>query len=195
MKSFQAQALILAATGAVWEVLTDTGNFTVWDSGIKAVSGELRPGSTVRVRIAGSGRRTLRFRVILIPGRTITWTRWLSLGLGRVTRTVSLSDHGGFTHLTVIQTTKGVPPRLFDGTGADTDHILQAFVDAVKFRAELLGHHLHGGLFPTPPHGTPPPHGCAPSAAPARHLSGPHRTSNAATHQANSARGKNQPGS
>ncbi|MFF1252594.1 SRPBCC family protein [Pseudarthrobacter sp. NPDC058329] len=162
MKSFEAQALILAAPGAVWDVLTDTANFAVWDSGITAVSGDLRHGGTIRVRTGGSGRRRLRFRVTLIPPTSITWTRRLPLGLGKIALTVALADHGGFTHLTVMETTKGAPPRLFDGTGADTDRILQAFVDAVKFRAELLGHHLHGGLFPTPHHpaarGTPPTH-------------------------------------
>jgi hypothetical protein len=39
MKSSEAQALILARTAAVWNVLTDTGNYAVWDSGIRAIKG------------------------------------------------------------------------------------------------------------------------------------------------------------
>jgi len=171
MKSFVAQALILARPGAVWDVLTDTGNYAVWDSGILDVSGDLRHGETLRVRTRGSGRKTLRFRVRIVHGKSVTWTRTLSLGLARITRTVTLTDHSGFTHLHVRETTSGPLAGLLPPTGPGTDQLLHAFADAVKFRSELLGYHIDGGIFPAPH--DPAPH-ATPSAALPRHQKRPH---------------------
>jgi hypothetical protein len=131
--------LILARTGAVWDFLTDTGNYAVWDSGIIDIRGELRHSGRIRVRTRSSGSRVLRFLVKILPGRSVTWTWKLALGLAKTTRTVTLTDHGGFTHLHVTETTAGVLPRRLMGTAPDRGQLLREFVEAVKFRAELLG--------------------------------------------------------
>lgn len=179
MKSCEAQALILARTGAVWDVLTDTGNYAVWDSGISAMQGELRPGATIRVQTRTSGSKTLRFRVTLLPGPSITWTRVLPLGLARITRTVTLTDHSGFTHLHVREATGGVLRSLLGESKTDTDQVLREFVNAVKSRAELLGYHLDGGIFPPPRH----PHQSTPST-PSPRPAGSQRTPAAPVHHA-----------
>jgi hypothetical protein len=187
VKSCDAQALILARPGSVWDVLTDTGNYAVWDSGISAIKGELRHGATIRVQTRTSGRKTLRFRVTLLPDTSITWTRALPLGLAKITRTVTLTDHSGFTHLHVAETSGGVLRSLLGGPRTDTEQILCEFVDAVKSRAELLGYHLDGGIFPAPRHlgrqstqSTPSP----------RRPAGPQRTPTAPAHHGNNVGAK-----
>ena len=40
MKSSEAETLILAGAGTVWGILTDVGNYAVWDSGIAEVKGK-----------------------------------------------------------------------------------------------------------------------------------------------------------
>lgn len=151
MESFEAEALILAAAGTVWNVITDCGNYTVWDSGITAVSGQLRPGGRLRVRTPGGGKRTFRLRVRQIPERLMTWTGGLPLGLLQVERTFTLTDYAGLTHLKVSDTAWGPLRGMARKTMPGTDQALAAYIDAVKFRAELLSFHLEGGVFPGPP--------------------------------------------
>ncbi|MET4094258.1 hypothetical protein ABIB51_001172 [Arthrobacter sp. UYCu712] len=42
MKSSEAETLILAGAATVWDIITDAGNYPVWDSGITAASGAIR---------------------------------------------------------------------------------------------------------------------------------------------------------
>lgn len=150
MESFESEALILAGTPIVWDVLTDTGNYTVWDSGVLEVTGELHRPGRVRIRTAHRGRRSFRARIELNPRQVITWTIGLPLGLARVIRTFTLTDYTGITHLTVRDTATGPLRRLVRIGGPEASEVLTAYVEAVKFRAELLSFHLDGGVFPPP---------------------------------------------
>lgn len=152
MKSFAAETLVLAGAGAVWGIITDGGNYAVWDSGITEVMGELRHGERVRVRVwtRAGGQRTLRLRVSLIPGRHMKLSRGLPAGLLTVVRTFTLTDYTGMTHLRVTDTASGPLKGLVGKMLPDTDLALTGFLDAVKFRAELLSFHLEGGVLPGP---------------------------------------------
>ena len=74
MRSYEAKTLINARNFTVWEIITDGGNYTVWDSGITHISGGLRNGATIRVRSRTGGNRTFRLRAQQIPGEVMTWT-------------------------------------------------------------------------------------------------------------------------
>jgi hypothetical protein len=147
MESFEAETLILAGAGTVWDIITDGGNYPVWDSGITEVSGEVGHGERIRVRTRQGGKRIFRLRVCQIPGQLMTWTGGLPLGLLKVKRTLTLTDYTGITHLKVRDTASG-PLR---NTVPGTYPALTGYVEAVKFRAELLSFHLEGGVFPDPP--------------------------------------------
>jgi hypothetical protein len=41
MESVVAEALILASSDIVWEIITDAGNYPVWGSGITDIEGEI----------------------------------------------------------------------------------------------------------------------------------------------------------
>ena len=74
MDSFEAEALINARPSIVWDVITDAGNYTVWDSGVTAIDGEIRNGGTIKIRTRNGGARVFRLKVAQIPGEVMTWT-------------------------------------------------------------------------------------------------------------------------
>ena len=107
MESSDAEALILAGAGTVWDIITDAGNYPVWDSGITEVTGAFSHDGRIRVRTRDGGKRTFRLQVHQIPGWLMTWSGSLPLGLLKVIRTFTLTDHTGITHLTVQDTASG----------------------------------------------------------------------------------------
>ncbi|MBT2552842.1 SRPBCC family protein [Arthrobacter sp. ISL-5] len=131
-------ALINARTSTVWAVLTDTGDLTVWESGITAVDGELRNGGRVRFHTTGTGRRSVRVRVQQVPGRVMTWTASLPLGLSKTIRTFTLAPAEGKTRFHVKDEHSGLLHRLGGHTLHLSDRPLADFVKSVKKRAELL---------------------------------------------------------
>jgi hypothetical protein len=42
MESVEARSLVRAACEVVWDIITDEGNYPVWDLGITDVAGEMR---------------------------------------------------------------------------------------------------------------------------------------------------------
>lgn len=146
MKPTGADALILAVSDTVWEVLTDAGNYPVWGSGITTIDGSIHDRATIRVTVRGQGEKAYRFRVRLLAGHQMTWTHRLPLGLLTFVRTFTLTNHAGFTRLTVHDTSRGLLHRLLPRANPPVSR----FVEEVKFRAELLSFHLNGGIFPNP---------------------------------------------
>jgi hypothetical protein len=138
MEYFASEALINARASTVWEVITDAGNLTVWESGITAIDGELRHGGTIRIKTTDAGERSLRLRVRQLPGEVMTWTSSLPLGLLRRVRTFTLSPQDGLTHLTVKEQVSGPLAGFPGNTRPDTGHTLNHYVNAVMNRAELL---------------------------------------------------------
>ena len=54
------EVLINARFSTVWDVLTDSGNMTVWNSGVTGIDGDLRDGETVRITTLRQGRPVRR---------------------------------------------------------------------------------------------------------------------------------------
>jgi hypothetical protein len=50
MPILEAGIPINARSSTVWDVITDAGNYTVWDSGITEIHGDIRNGGTIRIR-------------------------------------------------------------------------------------------------------------------------------------------------
>lgn len=138
MRHLESETLINARSSTVWNVITDAGNLTVWDSGITAIEGEIRNGGTIRIKTAARGARTVRIRVQQLPGEVMTWTGGLPLGLFKRIRTFTLSPHAGLTRLRVTEELSGPLRGLHGYPDPDTDKPLNDFVSAVRTRAELL---------------------------------------------------------
>ena len=140
MESFEAETLILAGSGTVWDIITDGGNYPVWDSGITDVNGKVGHGERIRVRTRDGGKRNFRLRVDQIPGKLMTWTGGLPLGLLQLERTFTLADYTGITHLKVRDTAKGPLTGLVRKTAPGTHPALTESFPA----------------HPSPPHRTTP---------------------------------------
>ena len=138
MQILEAGILINARSSTVWDVITDAGNYTVWDSGITEIDGDIRNGGTIRIRTA-TGHRRYRLRVEQMPGEVMTWTRGLPLGLFKSIRTFTLTSQDAMTHLRVKEESIGPLAGLMGNTGQDTEDSFADYVRAVKERAELFG--------------------------------------------------------
>jgi hypothetical protein len=135
----QAQAVINARTSTVWDIITDADNYTVWDSGITHIDGEMRDGSVVRIRTLSGGNRSFRLRVEQTPGEAMSWTWRLPLGLFKAVRTFTLIPESGMTHLSVRDDFTGPLSGLLSRNSSDRDRALSDYVSAVKHRAEIMG--------------------------------------------------------
>jgi hypothetical protein len=142
VKSSEAETLINARGSTVWMVLTDAGNLTVWDSGITDIVGDIRNGSTIRVRIQGSDGRSVRLRVQQVPGQVMLWVSGLPLGLRTRVRTFVLTPHGALTRLQVKEEVSGPLLRFTQEARPASEQSLGAFAEAVRSRAELLERHF-----------------------------------------------------
>lgn len=80
MHSVEAEALIKARGSTVWDIITGASNYTVWESGITHVTGELRNGGTIKIRTRVGGSRVFRLHVQQMPGEVMTCTGGLPLG-------------------------------------------------------------------------------------------------------------------
>jgi hypothetical protein len=139
MKAFEAETMIYARSSTVWDIITDAANYTVWESGITRVDGQVRNGGTIRIRTRIGGNRNLRLRVRQIPGEVMTWTGGLPLGLFTGVRTFTLSPQGGKTHLRVKEEFSGPLLGLIGRIVPDMGQDCTGYVNAVKERAELIG--------------------------------------------------------
>ncbi|WP_104045967.1 hypothetical protein [Arthrobacter sp. ZGTC412] len=148
MESFEAQAVILAPSSIVRDILTDQGNYPVWNSGLAEIQGDIVHGARLRVRLTGA-KRTLPLRVKRFDGDHMVWTGRRALGLLTFVRTFTVADHSGLTMLKVRDTFSGPLWKLLRRTTDGTPLPLSEFVDEVKFRSELLGFHFHDGIFPS----------------------------------------------
>jgi hypothetical protein len=131
--------MVYARSSTVWDIITDAGNYTVWDSGITRIEGQVRNGATIRIRTMTGGNQTFRLRVRQIPGELMTWTGRLPLGPFTGVRTFTLSPQDGKTHLKVREEFSGPLLGLIWRTVPDLGQDCTGYVNAVKERAELIG--------------------------------------------------------
>jgi hypothetical protein len=139
MKPAEIEALINARSSTVWDVITDAGNYTVWDSGITHIEGDVRNGSSIRIRTHTGGNRTFRLRVRQIPGEVMTWTGGLPFGLLSLVRTFVVTPEAGMTHLLIREELSGPLAGLLRKRTPDMTGPLTDYVWAVKRRAEIIG--------------------------------------------------------
>ena len=142
MHAVEAEALINAQSCTVWDIITDARNYTVWESGITHIRGELRNGGTIRIRTHTGANRTFRLRVQQMPGEMMTWTQGLPLGLLTGVRAFTLEPLDGMTRLRVREEFTGpLCGLLLWEFVSDKQQAFIDYVDAVRKRAEILGRH------------------------------------------------------
>src|SRR2546428_13138714 len=77
MKEVSAEIEIEAPAERVWQVLTDFAKFPEWNPFIRQMSGEVRTGAQLEVRLEPPGGRAMSFKPKMVNVETNREIRWL----------------------------------------------------------------------------------------------------------------------
>jgi hypothetical protein len=143
MVTIQVETIIRAAPQRVWTVLTDFDSYPAWNPFVKAISGELRSGSRLAVRIAPSGGNGMTFKPVITELSESAVLEWLGhlivpgvLDGRHRFELVPLPD--GTTSFTQRETFSGIAVPFFSATLKDTERGFIAANGALKIRSEAL---------------------------------------------------------
>jgi hypothetical protein len=138
MKSFKASATIAASTEQIWEILTDGPSYPEWDPGMDRLEGTVALGEKVTAYTKISPDRAFPVKVTdFEPGKFMTWTGGMPLGLFKGVRTFKLTPlENGETELFVQEVFTGPLLPLFGRTIPDLTPAFENFVNGLKKRAE-----------------------------------------------------------
>ncbi|MGY1650541.1 SRPBCC family protein [Geodermatophilus sp. SYSU D01119] len=143
MRELRAATTVAAPPAVVWRVLTDTSAYGTWNPFIRELTGELREGRRLRVRIVPPGGRGMTSRptvTVVEEGRELAWLGRLGLpGLFDGTHSFTLAPRAdGGTDLLQREVFRGVLVPLFGGTLRQTEVGFTAMNEALRRRAEDL---------------------------------------------------------
>ncbi len=134
---YHASTLIHAPADTVWSVITDGSSYTAWDSGVTKLEGTIADGETIKVYAAVANGRAFPVKVAFVePGRRMTWSGGMPLGLFRGVRTFGLTDEGEGTRLAVTEEFTGPMVKLMARSMPDLQPSFDQYVNGVKARAE-----------------------------------------------------------
>jgi hypothetical protein len=138
MRSYEAAATIAAAPDAVWAILTDAPGYAAWDSGVERVEGTIAPGEKIKVHSEANPGRAFPVKVTTFePGRAMTWTGGMPVGLFKGVRTFSLApEDGGGTRFTMREEYSGPLLPLIWRSMPDLQPSFDQFAAGLKARAE-----------------------------------------------------------
>ena len=138
MKPFEASSVITAAPDRVWAVLVDGAHYPDWDSGVVRVEGTIAPGETIKVVSSVNPGRTFPVKVTQFdPGRAMTWTGGMPLGLFAGVRTFSLTPAAdGTTRFEMREAYSGPLASMMTRSIPDLGPSFTQFANGLKQRAE-----------------------------------------------------------
>jgi hypothetical protein len=137
MKSYEASSTIAAPREAIWAILTDAPAYPDWDSGVRAVEGTIAPGAKLKVTSGANPGRAFPVRVTqLEPGRAMTWSGGMPLGLFKGVRTFVLAPADGTTRFTMREEYSGPLLPLIWRSMPDLQPSFDQFAAGLKARAE-----------------------------------------------------------
>jgi hypothetical protein len=137
MKSYEAAATIAAEPEAVWAILTDAPAYSEWDSGVERVEGRIAPGEKIKVVSEANPGRAFPVKVTTFePGRAMTWSGGMPLGLFKGVRTFSLVPDGAMTRFTMREEYSGPMLGLIWRSMPDLGPSFEQFARGLKAKAE-----------------------------------------------------------
>ena len=138
MKSFEASSVIAAAPDRIWAVLVDGAHYPDWDSGVVRVEGTIAPGETIKVVSSVNPGRTFPVKVTQFePGRAMTWTGGMPMGLFKGVRTFSLTPVAdGTTRFEMREEYSGALASVMTRSIPDLGPSFAQFANGLKRRAE-----------------------------------------------------------
>jgi hypothetical protein len=141
MHELRREIDIDAPPSAVWAVLTNTDSYSDWNPFIRWVSGDLREGAKLEVRIEPPGGRAMTFKPTVLNVENERELRWLGRFLLRglfdgehIFRLEALGD--GRTRFTQAERFSGILVRAFGSTLDKTELGFEQMNTALKAQAE-----------------------------------------------------------
>jgi hypothetical protein len=141
MRTISHSLAIAAPAATVWRVLTDFAAYPEWNPFIREISGELREGARLTVRIAPPGRSAMTFRPRVLevaPPRAFRWLGHLFIpGIFDGEHRFRIEPLQGQCRFTQEEEFRGVLASLvLHWIGAATERGFAAMNEALKSRAE-----------------------------------------------------------
>ena len=138
MKYYYVTLMIDAPSVTIWDILTDASRYGLWNSAVESVEGEIRLGETVKITLAVNPGRPNSVKVTeFIPGRKMTWTGGMALGMFKGVRSfVLLPQKDGSTKFTMREEFKGPLVPIIWRTMPDLGPSFREFATALKRCAE-----------------------------------------------------------
>lgn len=141
-KEIVTNIIIKALPSKVWQVLTDFEQYPNWNPFIKSITGEVKVGNTIVVRIEPPGAQGMTFKPTVLafkPNKEFRWKgKLLVKGLFDGEHIFELTDNGnGTTTLVQREVFTGILVPLF-AKMLDNNTIagFKLMNDALKLRAE-----------------------------------------------------------
>ncbi|MEO1271640.1 MAG: SRPBCC domain-containing protein [Myxococcota bacterium] len=141
MKTYEATTTIQASPEVVWSILTEASAYPEWDPNCTRMEGTIALGEQLTAFTALSPGRAFRVKVTAFePGRRMTWSSGMPLGLFKGERTFALKPNGAReVEFTVKEVFSGPMMLLIGGTIPDLNQPFEQFVEGLKARAEAQG--------------------------------------------------------
>jgi hypothetical protein len=138
MKSYESSATIDASPDAIWKVLTDAPAYAAWDSGVDRVEGTIAPGEKIKVHSQANPGRAFPVKVTdYQPGRSMTWSGGMPIGLFKGVRTFTLEPQDGrATRFRMREEYSGPLLPLIWRSMPDLGPAFEQFARGLKARAE-----------------------------------------------------------
>ena len=138
MKSNEATAVISATPDEIWTILTDAPSYANWDSGVVRVEGRIAPAEKIKVLSKVNPGRAFPVKVTEFnPGRSMTWSGGMPLGLFKGVRRFTLTPEGdGTTRFTMREEYTGLFLPLIWRSMPDLGPSFDQFASGLKARAE-----------------------------------------------------------
>ncbi len=137
MKSFETSAVINATPQAVWDVLTNGGDWVNWNPTIEKIDGVIAAGNTLKVYTKVSPGRAFPVRVSAFsPPRSMVWSGGMPLGLFKGVRTYTVSPVAEGVHFTMSEVFSGLMAPMITKSIPDLQPSFNDFAAALKSRCE-----------------------------------------------------------
>ena len=138
MFSYSATTTIHAAPDAIWRLLTDAPGYPRWDPGVDRIEGTIAPGNSIKAFTKRDPKRAFPAKVSdFVPGRKMTWSGGMPLGLFKGVRTFTLTPQAdGSIEFTLREAYSGPLLPLFARSIPNLTRTFEDFAAGLKAFAE-----------------------------------------------------------
>ena len=136
-KQIKTSITINASKESIWKILTDFENYPEWNSFIKSVSGDVKVGNQIQIKLQG-----MTFKPVVLTLNENTELKWLGhfwfKGLFDGEHKFKLTDNGnGTTNFEQSEYFSGILVKLFSKSlDKDTKNGFEQMNKELKLRAE-----------------------------------------------------------